>query len=485
MPIFSRRDGRPPVPVDATEDDGMTPELRALIDAVNAGAPAGKAPAAGPAGPRGAGAAVAGPGQLGPEWDRGMGIVLAHVRGQLTGKVGAAEAVDMERAREAAAAAIARTPELRGLTAEQREEAADEVVADLYLLGPLEPMLADETVTEVMVNAPDDVWVERSGRLERVAAHFRDEAHVLAIGQRIAGADDRAVDMRQPMCDCVLRRRGLPADRSRVNITVPPVAEHTLIDIRKFRADIVDPESLIGLGTMDARLGQILSALVRGRMNVLIEGGTGSGKTTLLNALSWYIPRDQRIFTIEDTYELRLGDDQNVISEQAVRPNSEGAGEVTIRQLVINVLRQRPDRIVVGECRGGEAFQMLQAMSTGHDGSLTTIHANNARDALSRLQMMVQMSPDAGNMRPEDIMKIIVAAVDVVVSIRRWPDGARRIAEVAEVQGQTNGVPTLASLVRYDEASGRWLPQGERLSDTHRERLATNGVAIDDGWWRR
>lgn len=425
--------------------------------------------------------------QLGREWDAGMAVALERIRSQLTGQVGAAREVDMELASRIARDVVSRSPELSGLDAEQGEEAVRELVADLYLLGPLEPLLRDPKVTEVMVNAPQGVWVERAGRIDAAPVHFRDEEHVATIAQRIASADNRSADMRQPMCDCVLRRPGLPADRSRVNVTVPPVVEHCTINIRKFRDDIVEPSALIRLGTMDERVSQILSALVRGRMNVLIEGGTGSGKTTLLNALSWYIPKGERIITIEDTYELKLAADRHVVSEQAVRANSEGAGEVTIRQLVINSLRQRPDRIIVGECRGEEAFQMIQAMSTGHDGSLTTVHANNAREALTRVQMMVQQSREGAAMGPQSIMQIIAMAIDVVVSIKRWPDGSRRVDEVAELQGQTNGVPTMASLVKYDEASGRWLATGERMSETHRERLMTNGVdmASLDALWRR
>lgn len=425
--------------------------------------------------------------QLGREWDAGMAVALERIRSQLTGQVGAAREVDMELASRIARDVVSRSPELSGLDAEQGEEAVRELVADLYLLGPLEPLLRDPKVTEVMVNAPQSVWAERAGRIDAAPVHFRDEEHVATIAQRIVSADNRSADMRQPMCDCVLRRPGLPADRSRVNVTVPPVVEHCTINIRKFRDDIVEPSALIRLGTMDERVSQILSALVRGRLNVLIEGGTGSGKTTLLNALSWYIPKGERIITIEDTYELKLAADRHVVSEQAVRANSEGAGEVTIRQLVINSLRQRPDRIIVGECRGEEAFQMIQAMSTGHDGSLTTVHANNAREALTRVQMMVQQSREGAAMGPQSIMQIIAMAIDVVVSIKRWPDGSRRVAEVAELQGQTNGVPTMASLVKYDEASGRWLATGERMSETHRERLMTNGVdmASLDALWRR
>lgn len=423
--------------------------------------------------------------QLGPEWDGAMAEATEAARRRLTGSVGASQRVDEASARQVAEEVVARVPAVAGLASELRDEAVSEVVADLWQLGPLEPMLADPDVTEVMVNAPREVWVERHGVLELTNAHFRDDAHVMVIAQRIAAADMTTVDMRFPMCDCTLQRPGLPAHRSRVNLTVPPIAQHVLIDIRKFREDIVTPEALVANGTMDQRVSDILSALVRGRMNVLVEGGTGSGKTTLLNAMSCYIPYGQRIIVAEDTQELRLAEDRHVVYEKTMRANAEGAGERTMRDVVINTLRQRPDRVIVGECRGAEVYEMIQAMSTGHDGSLTTVHANSTRHSMSRLSMMFKMADAAEGLTSDDVMEVITEAVDIVVHVRRWADGTRRITEIAEVVGQSNGVPTMARLIRYDEATDTWQPQGERLSDSHRERLETEGVEIDDGWWRR
>ena len=358
--------------------------------------------------------------QLGPEWDGAMAEATEAARRRLTGSVGASQRVDEASARQVAEEVVARVPALAGLARELRDEAVSEVVADLWQLGPLEPMLADPDVTEVMVNAPREVWVE-----------------------------------------------------------------HVLIDIRKFREDIVTPEALVANGTMDQRVSDILSALVRGRMNVLVEGGTGSGKTTLLNAMSCYIPCGQRIIVAEDTQELRLAEDRHVVYEKTMRANAEGAGERTMRDVVINTLRQRPDRVIVGECRGAEVYEMIQAMSTGHDGSLTTVHANSTRHSMSRLSMMFKMADAAEGLTSDDVMEVITEAVDIVVHVRRWADGTRRIAEIAEVVGQSNGVPTMARLIRYDEATDNWQPQGERLSESHRERLETEGVEIDDGWWRR
>ena len=376
-------------------------------------------------------------------------------------------------------------PALSAESGDVRDEVVQAVVDDLFFLGPIEPLLADASVTEIMVNGPDDVRIERDGTIRQTDVRFRDDEHIIAVINRIALADDRHCDRgSSPMTNASLHRPGTVFDGSRVNLVVPPIAvDHPLIDIRKFRADVLTPDALMDAGEYDDRVGQILEALVRARMNVLIVGGTGSGKTTLLNAMSSYIPDDQRIITIEDTCELKLAK-SHVVRMESRQRGTEGTGEVTIAQIVVNALRQRPDRIIVGECRGGEAFHMLQAMQTGHDGSLTTIHANNARHALTRLEQMVQMAPDASTMPPDAIMSIITDAVDIVVHVRRWPDGRRRVAEVVEVQGMQGSVPTTAPLVTYDEETGSWVPSGERLSREHRERFATNGVEIDEGWWR-
>lgn len=406
-------------------------------------------------------------------------------RERLSARVNEDGEVSQEEAAGIAAEQAARTPELASLDAGARARVADEAVAELFLLGPLEPLLRDPTVTEVMVNAPDQIYVEQKGSLKLTNVRLRDDEQALALCSRLAAEDDKHCDKGTPTCDCTLHRPGADFDGSRVNLMVPPIAvDHPVIDIRKFRADVVTPEALEATGSFDRKTAEILESMVLARMNIIVMGGTGSGKTTLLNALSCFIPDDQRILTVEDTVELKLAKSHLVRATTRQR-SAEGTGEYTIRDSILNALRQRPDRIVVGECRGEEAFDMLQAMSTGHDGSLTTLHANNARHALSRLQMMIQMSRSAGNMNPVDIMKVITDAVDVIVHVKRWPDGSRRVAEVVEVQGcdgQT-GVPTVAPIVLYDEKAGAWVPTGEKLTTAHRERYATNGVEIDERWW--
>lgn len=376
------------------------------------------------------------------------------------------------------------------LTDEELDDAARFCIDDLFQLGPLEPLLKDETITEIMVNAPDRVLVERGGKIVDSGVHFFDDAHIERIITKIVASDNRRCDSASPMCDCKLRRRGASFDGSRVNAVWRPIAvDHPTLDIRKFRNDLLTPEALIGMDTMDEKIADFLRALVEARMNIIISGGTGSGKTTLLNAVSNFIPNDQRIITIEDTAELNLAKD-HVIRLEGRQANSEGAGLITIRQLVRNTLRMRPDRIVVGECRGAESFDMLQAMGTGHDGSLTTLHANDARRALGRLEMMMQMSEEGAGMPNRSIRQFISDAVDFIVQTRRFRDGSRRITEVVEVCGMQGDVITTGNIFKFQEEGmvdgriqGSFVPGGDRMMRSHTVRFENAGIPVNDSWF--
>jgi pilus assembly protein CpaF len=330
--------------------------------------------------------------------------------------------------------ALDRTP----LTREERRRIVKEITDDILGYGPLEPLLQDDTVTEVMVNGPDRVYVERYGKLERTAVGFVDDAHLLRIIDKIVSQVGRRIDEASPMVDARL------PDGSRVNVIIPPLAlKGPTLTVRKFSRDPYTVSDLISFGTLTAKSAQFLSACVKGKLNVLISGGTGTGKTTTLNVLSAFVPGDERIVTIEDAAELQL-QQEHVITLESRPPNIEGQGEVRIRELVRNALRMRPDRIIVGEVRGPETLDMLQAMNTGHEGSLTTIHANSPRDALSRIETLVLTAGVDLPLRA--IREQIASAFDLLVQITRLVDGSRRITHVTEVLRMESDVITLQDI---------------------------------------
>ncbi|CAM3857981.1 CpaF family protein [Cytobacillus oceanisediminis] len=307
--------------------------------------------------------------------------------------------------------------------------------------GPLEPLLQDDEITEILINGHNEVYIEKKGQLQLTNLQFRDEAHVRHIIDRVVAPLGRRVDESSPMVDARLQ------DGSRVNAVIPPVSLNgTLISIRKFRADPFKMSDLIEFGSLNEAMAQFINAAVFAKMSVLISGGTGSGKTTLLNALARSIPSGERVITIEDSAELKL-DRPNVVGMEARPPNVEGTGEITIRQLVRNALRMRPDRIIVGEVRGSEAFDMLQAMNTGHEGSLTTVHANSPLDALKRVEGMVIM---AGMDLPSKVIReYIVGALDLIIQGIRLPDGQRKLVSISEVIKNPNGEAEIQEIFRF------------------------------------
>jgi pilus assembly protein CpaF len=330
--------------------------------------------------------------------------------------------------------ALDRTP----LTREERRQLVREIADDILGYGPIDPLLRDDSVTEVMANGPDRVYIERAGKIERTQVSFVDDAHLLRIIDKIVSQVGRRIDESSPMVDARL------PDGSRVNAIIPPLAlTGPTLTIRKFSRDPYTINDLISFGTLTPKCAQFLAACVRGKLNVLISGGTGTGKTTLLNAMSAFVPGDERIVTIEDAAELQL-QQEHVISLEARPPNIEGKGEVRIRELVRNALRMRPDRIIVGEVRGAETVDMLQAMNTGHEGSLTTIHANSPRDGLSRLETLVMTAGVELPLRA--IREQISSAFDLLIQIARLVDGSRRVTHVTEVLRMESDVITLQDL---------------------------------------
>ena len=327
------------------------------------------------------------------------------------------------------------------LNAAERRQLTDDVLDELLGLGPLEPLLKDTTITDILVNGHNNVFVERYGQLEPSPVRFKDERHLLRIIQKIVAAVGRRVDESSPLVDARL------ADGSRVNAVVPPLAiDGSLLSIRKFAKVPISMDRLVEIGSVPTQVAEVLKSIVGARLNVLISGGTGSGKTTMLNAMSAFIDGRERIVTIEDSAELQL-QQEHVARLETRPPNIEGKGEIAQRDLVKNALRMRPDRIIVGEVRSGEAFDMLQAMNTGHDGSMTTVHANTARDSLSRIEQMVGMSGIDIPMR--SIRAQISSAIHVVVQVSRLSDGRRRLISLSELTGMESDVITMQEIFRF------------------------------------
>jgi pilus assembly protein CpaF len=327
------------------------------------------------------------------------------------------------------------------LNASEKDQLQEELLDEVFGLGPLEALLADPTISDILVNGKDMVFIERAGVLQRVDVKFRDDRHLLQIIDRIVGAVGRRVDESSPMVDARL------PDGSRVNAIIPPLAlDGPAVSIRRFGTTPLTAEKLVENKSISAEMLAILSAAVRARINILISGGTGAGKTTFLNMLSKYIPQTERLVTIEDAAELQMHQ-ENVVRLETRPPNVEGAGAVRQRQLLINSLRMRPDRIIIGEVRGEEAFDMLQAMNTGHEGSMTTIHANSCRDAVARLESMVAMANL--NLPEKAVRQQIASAVGLVVQIARMSDGSRRVINLAEITGMENDVVSMQDIFTF------------------------------------
>jgi len=362
------------------------------------------------------------------------------------------------------------------MTLQEKQKLSQEVLDEVFGLGPLEPLLKDHTISDILVNTYKNVYIERQGLLERTEVRFRDDNHLMAIIDRIVSAVGRRVDESSPMVDARL------PDGSRVNAIIPPLAiDGPALSIRRFGREPLRAEELIENRSVMAEMLELLQGCVRARLNILISGGTGAGKTTLLNVLSSFISDRERIVTIEDAAELQMHQ-EHVVRLETRPPNIEGKGAIRQRQLVINCLRMRPDRIIVGEVRGEEALDMLQAMNTGHDGSLTTIHANSTRDALSRLETMVAMAnlnlPDAA------IRRQIASAIDVVLQVSRLSDGTRKVIALSEIVGMEGEVVTMQDIFIFKkmgigekgEVLGEFLPTGIRPKFA--ERLAASGIRL-------
>ncbi|HEX8276634.1 MAG TPA: CpaF family protein [Longimicrobiaceae bacterium] len=362
------------------------------------------------------------------------------------------------------------------LNFEEREELVVQVLDEIFGLGPIEPLLKDAEVSDILVNTHDQVFVEKHGKLERTDVRFKDDRHLLQVIDRIVSGVGRRIDDSSPMVDARL------PDGSRVNAIIPPLAiDGPHLSIRKFKRDALAGEDLLRTDSLTPPMLQVLQGVVKARLNVLISGGTGAGKTTLLNVLSSYIPADERIVTIEDSAELQLRQ-PHVVRLETRPANTEGQGEVAQRLLLVNALRMRPDRIVVGEVRGGEAIDMLQAMNTGHDGSLTTLHANTPRDALSRLETMISMA--SLNLPEKAMRQQIASAIDVVIQVSRLSDGTRKVISIAEITGMEGEVISMQEIFRFEReglsedgrVQGRFRTTGIRPAFT--DRLKSYGISL-------
>ncbi len=362
------------------------------------------------------------------------------------------------------------------LNYDEREALCNEVQDEVLGLGPIEPFMHDPTVTDILVNSYKQVYVERYGKLHITPVRFKDDAHLKKIIDRIVSAVGRRIDESSPMVDARL------ADGSRVNAIVPPLAiDGPSLSIRRFSADPLELDDLITLKSLTPEIGELIQGMVRARLNVLISGGTGTGKTTLLNVFSRFIPDNERIVTIEDSAELQLKQD-HVVRLETRPPNIEGKGEITQRDLVRNSLRMRPDRIIVGEVRGAEVLDMLQAMNTGHDGSLTTIHANTPRDALLRLETLMAMS--GLNIPHEAVRQYISSAIDVVFQLQRLLDGTRKLVSLQEIVGMEGNVITMQEIFAFEQTGihkdgrvkGRFRISG--ILPRFIERFKANGIPV-------
>ena len=421
------------------------------------------------------GAAAARPKRASSTWDEAKRqvreLVLAEVAPKMGGLTGEALVNEVKTTLDQ----ILQREDVR-VSPLERRKFVQEMISDTLGYGPLDPLLQDNTITEIMCNGHGEIWIERNGKIEPTDLSFTDESQYRQVITKIVSAVGRRIDEGSPMVDARL------PDGSRVNAIIPPLAIHgSVLTIRKFSADPYQVKDLINFGTYTLDLAMIIEACVRGKLNVLVSGGTGTGKTTNLNVLSSFIPDGERIITIEDSAELQL-QQPHVINLEARPPNAEGSGEVRIRDLVKNSLRMRPDRIIVGEVRGGEALDMLQAMNTGHEGSMTTVHANSPRDALTRLETMVLMAGYDLPMRA--IREQIAAAVDIIMHVDRMPDGRRVVTSVTEIQGMEGDIILMQEIFDYRPVPGlNGRPAGGELVATglrpkFLEKLITLGVEV-------